>query len=81
MSDAEKQDITVIPKTLEGLRDAIFDEINSLRVGTGNIQKSRAIALLASQAIDSIRVQIQYGRLVSQQQKNKEYAGVYLGSN
>lgn len=53
-----------IPKTIEGLREAIFDEINQLRSGKGNLQRARAVAQLSSQAIDSIRVQIQYGRMM-----------------
>lgn len=53
-----------IPKTIEGLREALFDEINQLRAGKGNLQRARAVSQLASQAIDSIRVQIQYGRMM-----------------
>ena len=33
-----------VPKTIEGLRDAIFDEINQLRSGKGNLQQARAVA-------------------------------------
>ena len=60
-----------VPKTVEGLRDAIFDEINAIRRGDVNMARSRAISQLASQAIDSIRVQIQYGRalLLSKSEK------------
>lgn len=57
-----KKNILPVPKTVEGLRDALFDEINAIRRGDVNLQRSRAISQLASQAIDSIRVQIQYGR-------------------
>jgi hypothetical protein len=70
-------EVIVIPKTIEGLRDALFDEINSLRSGQGNLQQARAIAQLSAQAIDSIRVQIQYGRMLIQ---TKETKGVQLGS-
>jgi hypothetical protein len=45
-------EVIVIPKTIEGLRDALFDEINSLRSGQGNLQQARAIAQLSAQAID-----------------------------
>lgn len=58
------KEIVEIPKTIEGLREALFDEINSVRNGNGNLQRARAVAQLAAQAIDSIRVQIQYGRLL-----------------
>ena len=53
-----------VPKTIEGLREALFDELNLVRSGKGNLQRSRAVAQLASQSIDSIRVQIQYGRML-----------------
>lgn len=60
-----------IPKTIEGIREALFDEINSLRSGSGNLQRARAVSQLASQAIDSIRVQIQYGRLLAAAKEEK----------
>jgi hypothetical protein len=66
-----------VPKTSEGLRDALFDEINGLRAGTTSPQKARAISLLASHVIDSLRVQIQHGRLLLDSDRNRE---VFLGS-
>ena len=70
--------IQEIPKTTEGLRDALFDEINLIREGKSNPQRARALAQMASQIIDSIRVQIQYGRLLSEADSKKEAA--YLGT-
>ncbi len=61
----------LVPKTLEGLREALFDEINKIRSGKGNLQQARAVAQLASQAIDSIRVQIQYGRMLLSAKEEK----------
>lgn len=68
-----------VPKTIEGLRDALFDEINAIREGKSNPQKARSIALLSNKVIDSLRVQIQYGRLIndSKKENSKEH---YLGS-
>lgn len=63
--------LTEIPKTTEGLRDALFDEINLVREGKSNPQRARAIAQMADKIIDSIRVQIQYGRLLEDSRKNK----------
>lgn len=65
-----------IPKTIEGLREALFDEINLLRNGKGNLQRARAVAQLSAQTIDSIRVQIQYGRLML---ANKDEKPIPLG--
>lgn len=72
-----EQCLSEVPKTAEGLRDALFDEINALRAGRSNPQRARAISLLASHVIDSIRVQIQQGRLLMESDKHK---GMYLGS-
>lgn len=74
-----RKELIAIPKTIEGLRDALFDEINAIREGKSNPQKARSIALLANKVIDSLRVQIQYGRLVNETSKydKKEH---YLGS-
>lgn len=72
MSEAQ----LAVPKTAEGLRDALFDEINALRAGTSSPQKARAISLLASHVIDSLRVQIQHGRLLLDKDKKE----VFLGS-
>ena len=72
--------LTFIPKTTEGLRDALFDEINALRAGTSNPQQARALCQLADKVIDSIRVQIQYGRLLNDKEKSKNQANILLGS-
>lgn len=67
----KKRNMMTVPKTIEGLRDALFDEINLLRSGKGNLQQARAVAQLSAQAIDSIRVQIQYGRMIMQAKNEK----------
>lgn len=69
-----------VPKTIEGLRDALFDEINLLRSGQSSLQQARAVSQLAAQAIDSIRVQIQYGRLLLEQ-KDANAKPIQLGSD
>ena len=74
-----KDEILIIPKTIEGLRDALFEELQLLREGKSNPQKSRAVAQMADKIIDSMRVQIQYGRLIVDQEK--KYGTTLLGSN
>lgn len=69
------QFLAPVPKTAEGLRDALFDEINALRAGTTSPQKARTISLLASHIIDSIRVQIQQGRLLLDADRKEMYLG------
>ena len=66
MSELTKEDVPAIPKTIEGLRDVLFDEIKQLREGTSNPTRARVIAQMAGQVIDSLRVQIQYGRLIKE---------------
>ncbi len=67
-----------VPRTTEGLRDALFDEINLLRTGNGNLQRARALCQLSNQVIDSIRIQIQHGKLLLDG-RNKN-ANIQLGS-
>ncbi len=73
----QKKEVAPVPKTAEGLRDALFDELNLLRRGGTTPQKARVTAQLAAQIIDSIRVQIQHQRLLVQMKDGKP---VELGS-
>lgn len=63
--------LQAVPKTAEGLRDALFDEINALRANKTTAVRARAISTLAAQVIDSLRVQIQHGRLIADSQKQQ----------
>jgi len=53
-------------KTAEDLRDILFEEIDLLRSGKISAQRSRATANLARQVIESIRVQVQFGKLLTE---------------
>jgi hypothetical protein len=53
-------------KTMEELREELFSELYALRTGKTTPNQARAVARLASTLIDSIRVQIQYQRLLEQ---------------
>lgn len=68
--------LPAVPLTTEGLRDALFDEINGLRNGTTTLQRAKAIAQMAARIIDSIRVQVQYQKIILESKKEK----VTLGS-
>lgn len=67
--------LMVIPKTTEGLRDALFDEINLLRQNKTTPNRARALSQLARDVIDSIRVQIQYQRLMTGEGKKPVLLG------
>lgn len=62
---AEKQ----YEKTTEGLRDMLFDEIELLRTGKIDSARARTTANLAKQIIESIRVQVQFQRVIVEQNK------------
>lgn len=66
-----------VPRTAEGLRDALFDEINLLRAGKGNLARARALSQLARQVIDSLRVQVQFQRELK---RGKESPAILIGS-
>lgn len=72
------KELEAIPKTTEGLRDALFDEINLIREGKSNPQRAREIARMADKIIDSIKVQIQYGRLLNKADSTGK--ATYLGT-
>ena len=53
-----------VVRTGEGLRDALFDEIDGLRKGTVSATRAGATARLACQIISSVRVEIDFHRFV-----------------
>lgn len=75
---SQLQKLPPVPKTAEGLRDALFDELNRLRDGTTSPQHARAVCNVARQVIESIRVEVQAGRLLKELKKQKP---LLLGSS
>lgn len=53
-------------RTTEGLRDLLFDEMDLLRQGQIDDRRARATANLARQIIESVRVQVQFQRVVNE---------------
>lgn len=53
-------------RTTEGLRDFLFDEMDLLRKGQIDDRRARASANLARQIIESVRVQVQFQRVVNE---------------
>ena len=58
--------MTKIDRTTNGLRDALFDEINSLRSGESDANKSIAVANLAKQIINVAKVELEFQRVMMQ---------------
>lgn len=51
---------STIKRTSEGLRNALFDEIDAIRNGTSDIGRAKTIAALASQIISAVRMEMDY---------------------
>jgi hypothetical protein len=47
-------------RSTTGLRDALFDEIDRIRAGTGNLLEAGAIARLAQQIVAVTRIEMEY---------------------
>ncbi len=47
-----------VERTSTGLRNALFDEMDSLRGGTSNPAKSNAVAKLADQIVGTVRLEM-----------------------
>jgi hypothetical protein len=62
-------------KTTEGLRDLLFDEIQLLRAGKIDNTRARATANLARQIIESVRVQVQFKRVLNDSKKHTSLIG------
>ena len=51
---------TRIKRTSAGLRDVLFDELDALRSGNSNPQRAQAIAKLACQIVNSVKMEIEF---------------------
>lgn len=51
-------------RTTRGLRDLLFDEIDELRTGEGNPEKSMAVANLAKQIVNTAKVELDFQRVI-----------------
>jgi hypothetical protein len=58
-------------RTSVGLRDALFDEIDSLREGSSNAARARSLAMLANTALKSVEVEIEFHKYVSDVSKHE----------
>ncbi len=57
---AKQSSVKPIPRTSAGLRDALMDEWDALRQGESNPQRAQAIAKLACQVINSVKMEIEF---------------------
>ena len=76
------QEIENTIRTSTGLRDTLFKEIDMLRSGESNPSKARAVASLANQILQSIKIEIELHRYVTAKELDKlpELPELRLGS-
>jgi hypothetical protein len=55
-----------VTRTSQGLRDILFDEIEELRSGDGDPQKSMAVANLAKQIVNTAKIELDFHRQMAQ---------------
>jgi hypothetical protein len=70
MAKANNDNTNNVIRTSEGLRDAIFDELDALRAGTSNPARANAVAKLAAGVVDTVRIEVEVQRLRVAQGKN-----------
>lgn len=51
-----------VSRSSAGLRDAIFDEIDAIRNGTGNPTRANAVAKLAATVVETVRMELEVQR-------------------
>lgn len=56
------KDTTPIVRNSAGLRDAIFDEIDAIRMGKSNPTRANAVAKLATGIVETVRMEIEVQR-------------------
>lgn len=59
------QMMTPVARSSAGLRDAIFDEIDAIRNGTGNPTRANAVAKLAAGIVETVRMELEVQRFAA----------------
>jgi hypothetical protein len=54
-----------VSRSSAGLRDAIFDEIDAIRNGTGNPTRANAVAKLAAGIVETVRMELEVQRFAA----------------
>lgn len=53
---------TPVVRTSAGLRNALFDELDGIRQGTSNTARANAVAKLAGQLVETVRMELEVHR-------------------
>jgi hypothetical protein len=68
---AKTKEAAPVTRTSEGLRDALFEELDMLRKGDSTPQRAGAVSKLATTVIDAARLDIEFVRFAKASGKNK----------
>ena len=58
----KQKELAKIERTSQGLRNAIFDEIDAIRNGTSNPTRANAVAKLATGIVETVRMELEVYR-------------------
>lgn len=64
-----------VMRTSAGLRDALFDELDSLRDGTSNPTKANAVAKIAGTVVELVQMEMQVQRYLNNTTRKIDAAG------
>lgn len=79
MTDLAIKRLPPVIRTGEGLRDALFDEIDSLRDGTGDRRRALTIVDLARQIIKSAWLEVELSRRTPEGEPLNKVPTIALG--
>jgi hypothetical protein len=77
ITTAPPQETPVMPmdRTAQGLRDALFDEIDALRSGNGDRRRSMAVVAAAKAVLGTVQIEIDYQQHIALMSKTGDDAG------
>lgn len=56
------KDAPAAPRTSGALRDMLFDELEALRSGRGDVKRANAVAKMASAIVETVRMEIDFAK-------------------
>lgn len=62
-----KNALSSVARSSAGLREALFDEIDALRNGTGNPTRANAVAKLSGTIVETVRIELEVERYAASQ--------------
>jgi hypothetical protein len=81
MAKTVTENAAPIVRNSAGLRDALFDEIDAIRMGKSNPTRANAVAKLATGVVETVRMEIEVQKHLKQHPAGaKQIAGTPLGA-